>query len=330
MNGVENETQPPRTSKKRRLLIAIALVVPALGILLLGGAWQWGWFGGKVTTAGTTVKERVFDLGDGVELTLCWCPPGTLLMGSPASEARRVADEIQHEVTSTRGFWMAKTETTKAQWATLKSDNPSYFKGSSLPVERVAWDEAAAFAAALTELLRQEGKLEAGWEFRLPSEAQWEYACRAGTTTAYFTGDGAGALRRAGWYDGNSGARTSRLGEWLRTLPVVAGWFGSKSGGESKPVGGKAANAFGLHDMHGNVWEWCEDWYGAYGAGKASDPLGPANGPSRVIRGGSWFDGADSCRSASRFGWWPGGRLRYLGFRVCLVPGAAAEPQPQE
>ncbi len=200
----------------------------------------------------------------------------------------------------------------------------------SLKGDSVTWEEAQAFAAALTERLRQEGKLEAGWKFRLPTEAQWEYACRAGTTTAYFTGDGEKGLQRAGWYYGSSVDEPSRFAEWLETIPVFASWFKGKSGGESKPVGGRAENAFGLEDMHGNVWKWCEDWYGAYGGASVVDPRGPANGPDRVIRGGSWDSGADNCRSAYRSGVRPGYRWFAQGFRVCLVPGPAAEPLPRE
>ncbi|HUF63039.1 MAG TPA: formylglycine-generating enzyme family protein [Verrucomicrobiales bacterium] len=314
----------------RRTLIASGLVGIVVGFLLLGGGWKWGGFGGK-----GAIEERVSDLGNGVELTLCWCPPGTFLMGSPASEAGRLADEIQHEVTLTRGFWMAKTETTQAQWKALMPDNPSHFQGDGLPVDNVTWEEAQAFAVALTERVRREGKLDPGWEFRLPTEAQWEYACRAGTATVYFTGDGEEALQLAGWYAGNSGGKTSRVEGWLHTLPLIAGWFKGKSGGESKPVGGKAENAFGLQDMHGNVREWCEDWYGEYEEGRAVDPVGPREGVYRVVRGGSWGNLAAGCRSAYRrsayrYGEWPVDRRGIQGFRVCLVPGPAAEPQPQE
>ncbi len=299
-------------------------MVSALGITLLAGAWKSGWFGGN-----RAIEERVFDLGNGVELNLCWCPPGTFLMGSPATEAGRDEDEVQHEVTLTQGFWMAKTETTQAQWEALRPDNPSHFKGDRLPVESVSWDESKAFAATLTERLRQEGKLEPGWEFRLPTEAQWEYACRAGTSTAYHTGDSEQALHKAGWYSGNSERKPSRIGEWLRSLPLIGGWYTGKmgGGGETKPVGGKAENVFGLQDMHGNVWEWCADWYGDYRSGGVVDPLGPANGPFRVIRGGFLGNDAAWCRSAFRDPHWPGNRWNYQGFRVCLVSGpTVAEP----
>ncbi len=309
------------------MLLATALTCAVLGILLLGGAWKRGWFGGAEKG---TAQEMVFDLGNGVKMTLCWCPPGAFMMGSPATEAGREANEVQHEVTLTQGFWMAKTETTQGQWTALMSDNPSIFKGGSLPVDSVSWDEAKAFAVALTERVRREGKLDAGWEFRLPSEAQWEYACRAGTATAYFTGDGEKALQRAGWYAGNSGAKPSRVEGWLDTLPLITGWFKGKREGKTRPAGKKGENAFGLQDMHGNVWEWCEDGYGAYGAGSVVDPIGRQDGPDRVIRGGSWGNFAAGCRSAFRGRGWPGIRFGTEGFRVCLVPGPAAEPLPQE
>ncbi len=308
---------------RRRPRIVVAAVATVAAALLAGGAWKLGWFGGR-----GSAEEMVFDLGNGVELTVCWCPPGTFLMGSPVTERGRDLDEVQHEVTLTRGFWMAKTETTQAQWEALMPDNPSHFKGSSLPVDSVTRDEATAFAVALTERLRQEGKLPPEWEFRLPSEAQWEYACRAGTTTAYYTGDGENALQRAGWYFGNSGAKPSRFEEWLQTLPVIAGWFEGKSRGKTWPAGKQKENAFGLQDMHGNVWEWCEDWYGAYGEGGIVDPVGAQEGSVRVVRGGSWSFSADWCRSACRNRFVGPHHPRYWdrGFRVCLVPGPAAEP----
>ncbi|HUF61580.1 MAG TPA: formylglycine-generating enzyme family protein [Verrucomicrobiales bacterium] len=311
----------------RRTVIATALVGIVVGIFLLGGGWKWGWFGGK-----GTAEEMVFDLGNGVELTLCWCPPGKFLMGSPATEAGRREDEVQHEVTLTRGFWMAKTETTQAQWKALMGDNPSHFQGDRLPVESVSWDESKAFAATLTERLRQEGKLEPGWKFRLPTEAQWEYACRAGTTTAYYTGDGEQDLGRAGWYEGNSRSKPSKFKEWFRRLPLVGGWIrgGSMSVPVLQSVGGKAENAFGLQDMHGSVWEWCEDWFAPYPQGRLVDPTGPPSGPARVGRGGSWGLSAGVCRSASRSGLRPEGSSGNLGFRVAVVPGPAMEPMPQE
>ncbi len=312
------------------MLLATALVGTALGILLLASAWKRGWFGAKA-------NERVFDLGNGVRMTLCWCTPGKFLMGSPATEEGRQEDEVQHEVTLTRGFWMAKTETTQAQWEALMPHNPSLFKGGNFPVGSVAWEQARAFTAVLTESLRQQGKLDPGWEFRLPTEAQWEYACRAGTSTAYYTGDGEAALQEAGWYGGNYGRQPSKLRAWLRRLPIIGDQIrpASRGGSGSQAIGRKEENAFGLRDMHGNAWEWCADWYGPYPGSKVTDPGGPQSGGSRVFRGGSWDDNAVDCRSARRgailsayeilpIGWID------TGFRVCLVPGPAAEPQPQE
>ncbi|HUF60638.1 MAG TPA: formylglycine-generating enzyme family protein [Verrucomicrobiales bacterium] len=316
-----------RSGKGRILRIAAFLAGAGLLGLAAGGAWMKGWWGGDGVSGAGAAKEIVYDLGNGVKLTLCWCPAGVFLIGSPVSEAGRQEDEIQHEVTLSQGFWMAKTETTQEQWEAVMSGNPSAYRGERLPVDSVTWEEATAFAAACTERLQREGKLAAGWEFRLPSEAQWEYGCRAGTTAAYFSGDGEGALRRVGWYDGNSVRKPSRIAGLLQSLPVVGGWIpkGAPTG-EPKPAGEKEANGFGLQDMHGNVWEWCEDWYGEYEEGSAVDPVGPSEGDHRVLRGGSWFLDADWCRSAYRAGGRPGYRFRNQGFRVCLVPGPAAEP----
>ncbi|HUF60684.1 MAG TPA: formylglycine-generating enzyme family protein [Verrucomicrobiales bacterium] len=300
-----------------------ALAGTVLGVLLLGGAWKLGWLGWK-----GTAEEIVFDLGKGVRMTFCWCPAGTFLMGSPAAEPGRSWMESQHPVTLTRGFWMAKTETTQKQWRALMPDNPSHFKGEGLPVENVTWDEATEFAAALTGHLRKKGKLDRGWEFRLPTEAQWEYACRAGTTTVYCTGDGEAALQRASWYNGNSEGSASRLAEWFQSYPTVAGWFRRKSERKTWPVGRKTENAFGLQDMHGNVWEWCQDWYGDYAEGSVADPIGPRAGVVRVVRGGSWLSGAGDCRSASRSGDGPGHRGAGRGFRVCLVPESLPYGEP--
>ncbi len=192
------------------------------------------------------------------------------------------------QVTLSRPFWLGKTEVTQAQWEALTGSNPSHFKGASLPVEKVSWDDAMAFCRKLTERERAAGRLPEGYEYTLPTEAQWEYACRAGTT-----GDYAGNLDAMGWYDPNSGSST-------------------------KPVSQKQANAWGLHDMHGNVWEWCLDWVGALPGGGVSDPTGPGSGSLRVYRGGCWGSTAGLCRSANRSGRTPDNRWNNLGFRVAL------------
>mgnify|MGYP000906934689 CR=1 FL=1 len=223
-------------------------------------------------------------------IAMVWCPAGEFLMGSPVDEEGRGNDETQHMVTLTRGFWLAKTETTQRQWEGATGSNPSEFKGADLPVERVGWEEAQGWLGKMNE----RHPLPEGWKWELPTEAQWEYACRAGTETAY--------------------AGNGKLDEM--------GWYGDNSGGKTHAVGGKKANAWGLHDMHGNVWEWCRDWYGDYPSGAATDPAGPAKSGISVGRGGSAHYGAASCRSALRARLPPYGRVSGLGFRAAAVPPA--------
>jgi len=220
----------------------------------------------------------------GIEMV--WCPAGEFLMGSPTSEADRNSDETQHPVTLTRGFWMAKTECTQEQWEAVAGSNPSNSKGATLPVEQLSWDEVNAWLVTMNA----RHPLTEGWKWELPTEAQWEYACRAGSTTAY-----AGTLDAMAWYSDNSGSKTN-------------------------VVGTKKANAWGLHDMHGNVWEWCRDWYGDYPAGSTVDLGGSSSGSYRVRRGGGWDSGAAYCRSAFRPGGPPVYRSIFLGFRVAAVP----------
>jgi formylglycine-generating enzyme required for sulfatase activity len=229
------------------------------------------------------------DLG----LVLVPIPAGTFTMGSPDSEQGRGNDEgPQTQVTLTRAFWLGRTEVTQAQWEAVIRNNPSGFKGADLPVEQVSWDDAMAFCRRLTERERAAGRLPDGYVYTLPTEAQWEYACRAGTTGPY-AGDG--NLDDMGWYSQNSGNTTH-------------------------PVGQKRPNAWGLYDMHGNVWEWCRDWYGNYPGGLVRDPTGPASGSYRVNRGGCWNYPATECHSASRYFLGPGDRLYFFGFRLALSP----------
>ena len=217
-----------------------------------------------------------------------WIPAGRFTMGSSSSEEGRDSDESQHQVMLSRGFFMAETECTQGQWEAVMGSNPSNFKGTDRPVEQVSWGEAVEFCRKLTAKQRQEGVLPEGWEWRLPTEAEWEYAARAGTTGA-------------------------RHGE----LDAIA-WHGGNSGRETHGVKGKQANAWGLHDMIGNVWEWCGDWYGDYPTGSVTDPTGPGSGSFRVNRGGSWYFDAGSARSADRFWFGPGDRISNLGFRLAL------------
>ncbi|MBR6471608.1 MAG: formylglycine-generating enzyme family protein [Victivallales bacterium] len=214
---------------------------------------------------------------------------GSFLMGSPEWEDGRVPWETQHRVTLTRDYWLGTYEVTQAQWKAVMGNNPSHFQGDDLPVESVSWSDAKEFCERLNK--NSSIKRPKGYRFDLPTEAQWEYACRAGTTGAYH-----GNLDDVAWYDENSGDQTH-------------------------PVGRQQPNAWGLYDMHGNVWEWCRDWYGegSY-AGDATDPTGVLSGSDRVLRGGGWLNYAQRCRSAFRFDFSPGYRFYYLGFRLALVP----------
>ena len=209
------------------------------------------------------------------------CAGGTFSMGSRSGGS----DEQPVTTVTLSPFWLAKTEVTQAQWEALMGSNPSHFKGGQLPVENVSWGDAMEFCRKLTERERQAGRLPTGTIYTLPTEAQWEYACRAGTT-----GDYAGEVDAMAWYYKNSRAATHA-------------------------VGTKQANAWGLHDMHGNVWEWCLDWYGPYLGGRVTDPKGVPLGANRVYRGGSWDFGANYARSASRYAIIPDFRLSSFGFR---------------
>jgi len=191
-----------------------------------------------------------------------------------------------HEVTITKPFYMGKYKVTQEQYAQVMGTNPSRFRGPRLPVETVSWDDAQEFCKKVSE--------KTGQTVRLPTEAGWEFACRAGTTTVYYTGDTEADLGRAAWY-------------------------GVNSKGTTHPVGQKEPNAWGLYDMHGNVWEWCQDWYKKYEGGAAADPTGPATGTYRVVRGGVWLFSPGYCRSAARYGRAPVQRDYTGGFGVVLA-----------
>ncbi len=280
----------------------------------------------------------------GLGLELVFVEAGSFMMGSKRAREEYVwgggddtelryyeGEQPMHEVRITRSFWMGRYEVMQAQHRTLTGSNPSRFrKGlvlgeeerewwlwrklcgprkvtltedtSVFPVETVSWDDAVAFSAELTDLERRAGRLPAGYEYRLPTEAEWEYAARGGAggrTTKYAGGD---VLGEVAWHDGNSDSRPH-------------------------PVGGKRPNELGLHDMSGNVWEWCLDWcdWGYYASSPVADPLGPATGPDlglgprRVFRGGSWGLGSD-CRVADRGRWAPPFTHDGLGFRIVLAP----------
>jgi len=234
---------------------------------------------------------RPFSAGERLLLGLPvrWIPPGSFLMGSPDSEESRGVDEVQHEVVLSRGFFLAETECTQGQWAAVMGGDPSNFWGRNRPVEQVSWEEAVEFCSRLTEQQRKAGILSTNWSWRLPTEAEWEYAARAGN-------------------------ESERPGE----IDAIA-WYGGNSGSQTHPVGTKRPNAWGLRDVIGNVWEWCSDWYGDYTTEQVTDPTGTATGTVRCGRGGSWFNVQGLSRTASRSWGAPTLRNRNLGFRPALA-----------
>jgi sulfatase modifying factor 1 len=230
-------------------------------------------------------------------------PTGNFTMGSPSSESQRGIDEDGHRVTLTKPFYCGKFEVTQGQWEQVVGGNPSFFKraGQDAPVERVSWDDCQAFVQILC---RKEGVREG--TYRLLTEAEWEYACRAGTATTYIWGDSFELGKCNAENDSDSSTNENVATFRSRGIPTDG----------TIPVGQFAPNGWGLYDMHGNVWEWCQDWHGRWASGEVSDPVGPASGIERVNRGGSWFDGHGSCRSAFRNRDLPVCRIEYLGFRL--------------
>ena len=242
---------------------------------------------------------------------LCWCPPGRFRMGSPPDEPERRPDEAQVEVTLSRGFWIGKYEVTQGQWKRVVGEFPGEFtagEGGDLPVYTVNFAEAEGFCRKLTEQARASGELPKEWEFRLPTEAQWEYACRAGTTTATSFGDKLSSKQA------NFQGKPYNGAEEGPSLKRVA------------KVGSYPANAWGLHDVHGNVFEWCRDWYHPKLPGGTDPDLSSMRGAmnrdgttSRVRRGGCWADEGWPCRSAFRLKFEPERRHDHIGFRVVAV-----------
>lgn len=237
-----------------------------------------------------------------IGMKLVLIPKGTFQMGSPIEEEGASNDEEQHQVTISKDYYLGVTEVTQGQYAKVMGTNPSHFQkrvirksdSSMYPVEQVSWEDAVEFCKKLSDLPEEKA---AGRVYRLPTEAEWEYACRAGSKTAYSFGEG-----------------SELLGDYS--------WFGGNCNNQTHPVGEKKANAWGIYDMHGNVWEWCSDWYGEYPKGAVSDPVGPLKGSGRVYRGGSWGNEAASYRSAYRNWSSPDDRIINFGngFRLALSP----------
>jgi formylglycine-generating enzyme required for sulfatase activity len=242
---------------------------------------------------------------------MVFIPPGTFRMGSPTNEVDRWDWEgPQTAVTISRGFWMGKYEVTQGEYLALMRNNPSFFTTNdvnghpiapdlSRPVESVSWFDATNYCGALTQRERAAGRIATNSVYRLPTEAEWEYACRGWTSTRFSYGDDPGYTNLTDY-----------------------AWYGANSGGMTHPVGQKLPNPWGLYDMHGNVWEWCQDWFSDYlPGGIAVDPQGPVSGSYRVFRGGIWDFSASYCRSAYRNNRYPDGRYLHIGFRVVLAPG---------
>ena len=248
---------------------------------------------------------RVIEI-NGVSYRFRWQPPGAFKMGSSGHEIYRSPEERPHDVTLTQGFWALETEVTQSMWESIKGDNPSRFKGADLPVESVSWNDCQEFVAKLNDL----GVAPADASFALPTEAQWEYACRADTTTAF------------SWGLALDGDKANCQG----VVPYGKALAGTYLG-KTTPVGSFEPNPWGLFDMHGNVAEWCRDGFEDYSFDPATDPSGPDNSPYRVMRGGGWFHHPRLCRSAARGFLGENSRNGVVGFRVVLVPLTEAPPQ---
>ena len=284
-------------------------------------------------------KQLTLDLGNGVSMKLVLIPAGKFIMGSPETEKDRGQDEVQHEVTISKPFYIGVTHVTVDQFAAFVKDsgykteaekdgwsvgfeikdgkfvasvmngcswrNPSFDQKGDHPVVQVSWNDAKAFCDWLSK--------KSGKTVGLPTEAQWEYACRAGTTTAYPWGDDPD--KGKGW----ANCADQSLKKRLPNAPADLGLFSWDDGfAFTSPVGSFKANAFGLYDMIGNAWEWCQDRYGDYDEEAAADPTGADTGMNRVLRGGSWYFVPRGCRSAYRVRLTPGTRLVHIGFRVSV------------
>jgi len=241
---------------------------------------------GQIAFCEEPAKELTVELGGGVKMDLVLIPAGEFMMGD------QLGLGLIHKVNITKPFYLGKYEVTQEQWKAVMDTDPSYYKGPKNPVEQVSWEDCQAFLQKLND---KHGS--SGGKFTLPTEAQWEYACRAKGTGTHFFGNESGKLSQHGWLVGNSARQTH-------------------------PVGEKKPNAFGLYDVYGNVWEWCSDWFAGdyYTTSATDDPTGPTSGSLRVVRGGGWNSFADACRSANRFYFAPTHRGRAVGLRVSMTP----------
>ena len=229
-------------------------------------------------------SARPEEIANSIGMRLRLIPAGEFMMGAvPDDREAESSEKPQHRVEITKPFYLGVCEVTQEEWQRVMENRPSSFQGSTRPVESVSWEDAVAFCEVLSTT--------EGVTYRLPTEAEWEYACRSATTTRYY---------------------------WGGDMDDDFAWHDENSGGETHPTAQKQPNAWGMHDMSGNVWEWCGDWFDEnyYRQSPAQDPEGPAAGMSRVVRGGSWYNYPKNLRSSSRFGFRPDKGNYYIGFRV--------------
>jgi uncharacterized protein (TIGR03067 family) len=253
-------------------------------------------FSSKPGSGNTVVsyrREKIYT--NSIGMKFMWIAPGTLAMGSTEKEEGRNKDEVQHKVTLTKGFFLGMHTVTQEQWQAIMGSNPSHFKGDkNLPVENVSWDDCQEFCKKLQAKDKK--------AYRLPTEAEWEYACRAGTTTPFAYGETISTDQAN--YNGDEVYGKGKKGVY-RAQTTVVGSF--------------PPNAWGLFDMHGNVWQWCQDKYGEYAAKDATDPPGATSGDARVVRGGARYNHPASLRCAARHYFLPSYRSSYIGVRVCFT-----------
>jgi len=274
--------------------ISVRIVAVMFGVMLASGVSAGDDLPTSQPTAPPTTQladePLILDCGDGVKMELALIPTGTFTMGADDGSDDQ---KPPHPVTISKPFHIGKHEVTQKQWQAVMGENPSRFKGDGLPVENVSWEDCQRFCRKLSA--------KTGQTVRLPTEAEWEYACRAGSTGRYCSGDSKDGLEEYAWYDMNSALATH-------------------------PVGQKRPNAWGLHDMHGNVWEWCANWDGKYAAEAATDPAGPSSGALRILRGGAWTCDARLCGSAVRLDDRPHSRSSPFGLRVAAGE-SSVEPE---
>jgi formylglycine-generating enzyme required for sulfatase activity len=296
---------PPR--KSRPLAAALAagffagVVLTAVATLFLQGGRNRSEHGGASGQEGPIAEEPEKFIINSIGMKFAWLPPGSFQMGSPLTEEKRDINEFQHKVTLSKGFYMGVYPVTQEQWGAVMGDNPSRFKDEeSLPVDSVSWHDCQEFIKKLREKDKK--------PYRLPTEAEWEYACRAGTTTPFYCGE----------------TISTDQANYNGSHSVYGGTYAYGDGkkgvyrGKTTPVGSFPPNAWGLYDMHGNVWQWCQDWRGYYPVSDVIDPQGPHAGADRVLRGGAWNHNPDRCRSALRGGHPPDSRHADWGFRLCF------------